>query len=1186
MSLLKRARLAHIAGCLLSSLLSCGLLLSARAAQAQVQAQAAPVSCARVERELTSARVELERARQGLRAAQGQATELEALREKLALRERERDERSAALDACKKAKDDLCTAAGSFVQRLGAGQLKLGGLGACVDPDARRDLGEQLSGWSNASATLARLGAFSAGESDALPGLGASSGSRVEKLVARLFASGNGSPLIYRRLLVEALKLTVPAAWRELEAQPGGVEHWFSSDDALDPAIAAEMLRATAGKPVDTQVPALATATSLIQSYELLAGCNGARPARDCRRATQLLQLLESSGPLIARRRVQDVWASECSALSEDVVEKWLQDLPPARASEARVETVTRAVRSKLFTCFLRDAAAPESFPGWLSARLPSPKALTGRTFSRVLELEGWWQTGSPVDACAHAVRALQTMAAPNECAAPAELLESVQEWSRQRSEAHGSFGFELCDRLGLALWGGESASLPDAFSAPPTVDDTVRLLADAPPTNVARLRGLCAARAGSGAEFERSLRNLGQLARALGESTAQPPWNLTAELEPVELQRSRRGAGLGPWLRSLGVSASREACTLLELPGERCAACRDLPDGSHYDCGLLQQLKDAWAVKTRTLLLGALLVLAIGVALRWALRLRRALLAQGPWREQALASLHSVGLEPRPDRLRYLFPARLGQIELELPATPGWERFGRRAALVRCENGGFQDRDVHRAGSIARSYGAETALLLHDEGASPDLGAVRSILEWAARGAGKAVHILPLSLSRLKWSRDANDLLELAEESSLRGNPFEVRGRITSSTQFFNRERLVSGLLASAQAGRFTVVTSLRRFGKSSLALEVARRLPGPSAYVDLTGFHHEIHFSRDPAEAADAILRFLCMELLESARSRQPGRPLELAVPSGKLDATALAAWFRDFGQALAEHGNGQAPPALLILDELEHAIGAARELNHALEVFAILVGRLRNTLPGLAAARGQRVGVLFCSALHPLLWSPLGTLAHQSLVGSFELVAVPCLPEEAAAAMMRGLGSRQGVRFTDAALWLLLRESQSVPLLLRRLGSAVLELYDPERARHGGLGAVEIGIEGARAAIEREVSRGSPLSVWIESEIAHPESPGGAILRRLAQCEHGAAQELRALAAKAFLRQFELTGLTLELTPVEAQRRAEEAAAVVLRTLGDSGLLRAHGDPTEPEAFELPDGVIRRVLRGEAG
>jgi len=153
MSLLERVALARIAGCLLSA----GLLLSARGVHAQAQTRAqAPISCDRVERELTSARVELERARQGLRAAQGQAAELEELREKLVLRERERDERSAALDACKKAKDDLCAAAGSFAQRLGQGQLKLGGLGTCVDASARRDLAEQLSGWTNASAALAR----------------------------------------------------------------------------------------------------------------------------------------------------------------------------------------------------------------------------------------------------------------------------------------------------------------------------------------------------------------------------------------------------------------------------------------------------------------------------------------------------------------------------------------------------------------------------------------------------------------------------------------------------------------------------------------------------------------------------------------------------------------------------------------------------------------------------------------------------------------------------------------------------------------------------------------------------------------------------------------------------------------------------------------------------------------------
>jgi hypothetical protein len=458
-------------------------------------------------------------------------------------------------------------------------------------------------------------------------------------------------------------------------------------------------------------------------------------------------------------------------------------------------------------------------------------------------------------------------------------------------------------------------------------------------------------------------------------------------------------------------------------------------------------------------------------------------------------------------------------------------------------------------------------------------------MLEWAARGGTRAVHILPIPWSRLEWSRGANDLLELAEESSLRSNPFEVRGRVTSSSQFFDRERLVSGLLASAQAGHFTVVTGLRRFGKSSLALEVARRLPGPSAYVDLAGFHHEIRFSNSPADAADAILRFLCLQLLESARSRYPGADFAQSVPEGAMDAATLTGWFRDFGRAASTIENGKTPPVLLILDEIEQAIGAATELNRALDVFAILVGRLRNSLPGTSPERGQRFGLMLCSALHPLLWSPLGTLAHQSLIGSFEYVSVPCLPEEAATSMMRGLGSRQGIRFTDAAVELLVRESQGVPLLVRRLGSAVLELYDPERARQGALGAMEIGVEGVRAALEREESEGSPLRVWIESEIAETHSPGGAVLRHLARFEWCAASELRKIAARAFSEQFEVTGVALALTKEEALRRAQEAGGVVVRMLGHCGLLKAHGDPTEPDGYELPNGVIRRVLSDSA-
>jgi hypothetical protein len=179
------------------------------------------------------------------------------------------------------------------------------------------------------------------------------------------------------------------------------------------------------------------------------------------------------------------------------------------------------------------------------------------------------------------------------------------------------------------------------------------------------------------------------------------------------------------------------------------------------------------------------------------------------------------------------------------------------------------------------------------------------------------------------------------------------------------------------------------------------------------------------------------------------------------------------------------------------------------------------------------------------------------------------------------MRGLGARQGIRFSDEALELLIEECQGVPLLLRRIGTAVLELYDPDRARQGVLGAVEIGVEGVRAALEREAAEGSPLRVWVESEIAEPRSPGGTVLRALAAADSLPASELRKIATEAFRLQFEVTGVALELTPDEAFRRAQEAGSVTVRMLGDSGLLNAHGDLTEPERYELPNGMIRRVL-----
>ncbi|MGH7635344.1 MAG: hypothetical protein ACRENC_16530, partial [Gemmatimonadaceae bacterium] len=117
----------------------------------------------------------------------------------------------------------------------------------------------------------------------------------------------------------------------------------------------------------------------------------------------------------------------------------------------------------------------------------------------------------------------------------------------------------------------------------------------------------------------------------------------------------------------------------------------------------------------------------------------------------------------------------------------------------------------------------------------------------------------------------------------------------------------------------------------------------------------------------------------------------------------------------------------------------------------------------------------------------------------------------------------------------------------------------------------------------AVAGEERKGSPLRVWVESEIAEPSGPSGAMLRALAAGAPVATTTLREIAERGVLAHFASSGAVKTLTEVEVRRRAEEAASVMLRLLGETGLLTPVGDPIAPEAYELADGAIRRVLAG---
>jgi hypothetical protein len=709
-----------------------------------------------------------------------------------------------------------------------------------------------------------------------------------------------------------------------------------------------------------------------------------------------------------------------------------------------------------------------------------------------------------------------------------------------------------------------------------------VRVDARRPETSVARMRALCAARTGPPDEVSESLRALGPIARGFGENTASAPWRLDPQTgAPVEEPLFERARRTGPWLEHLLSRGS--ACSALNLSDARCTECAALPAEAAYDCAQVRRLGAAWQRRTNVIEGGALLLaLAAGLA-SWAKRLRAARREFGTWARECVRHLAGLDYVARRDPARYLLPSRYDVLLVRPPRDAAWERWGTRLVVVRAPHGPrLAGRDIDRAAQLTCRVGASVGILVHDDDVSPDLSAVRAVLEWAARGGTRAVQIVAVSEARLNWAKSARDVLDLFEETTLRGDPFDLRGRIASSSQFFNRERLVSGLLAAAQGGRWQLITGLRRFGKSSLALEVARRLPGPTAYVDLAAFHHEIGSMGDPSGAADTILRYVCLRLTESATSRYgaEGLPPPFAA-TDRIDATALAGWFAALSRVCRARATERQPPVLVVLDEIEQALAVGPErIRHALDVLAITVGRLRGAL-GDDAERTTPVAVFLCSAPHSLLWAPLGALAGQSIMGSFPSVCVPRLTEEAAGAMMKSLGLRQGVRFSDEALEQMIAAAHGIPLLLRRIGSSALELYDLERARHGGLGTVNVGPQGASEAIAREVREGSPVRVWVESEICDRNAPAGAVLRALAREDRVDVPALRAIAERRIAHDFAATGLDRTLEPEETARRVEEAAGVLLRLMSETGLLVPVGDLTAPEAYALPDGVLRRVL-----
>ncbi len=1142
------------------------------ASSALAAPDAGVASCVELEQRLASAQRTLSTCFEGARSAN-------AAREKCEAGLDESTDRlqstQARVDSCVQEQTELCQETAIFAASLLQGTAR--DVGSCVPSGTRQQLQSLVTAWAATSKNLAQLDEYLSGASDVLPRVVGIS--EPERRLSRILGVKQGSPAWNRRLLIAAFRLTAPDTWTRLKRQGTvAIDAFFDSRGPL-PAGFIEEANGEHEGPVGPAGPPLTAALRVVLSYLEVADCENRSESRECGRARQLLELLDDTGPLIVRRRVEDMWATPCDALSSDTLRAWLQDFPASnrKDKEAALAELTKAATSKLFLCYLSDVEGDPSYRAWVTPRLPSRGQVGDNR--NAMPLEAFAQhvkEGDALDRCGRAVRALQRLE-PKGCSIDRpEALTTLSAWSHQPLPAQSSDDAQLCQKVASLLWSGAAVEIPASPGEEVKVDNEGS-------SPIGALRQACDERQGVGPVFEQGLLALHAIGKDLGEPSSASPWRLDSTgTRPHEMAQFEEAESYGGWLQHLlNQTTAYEA---LELSRVRADDCREHPRGSHYDCELIASLDQTWSRYRRVTLASAGGLVVLIVVLTWLSRLRRARTTFASSMRTVRESLGALGLNAEPDSWRLLFPSRHDTLLLDLPRTPAWDRWGTDAcAILSTGTTALREADVNHAASVALREEVHVVFLLHADTAVPDLGAVRATLDWAARGGTRAVTVLPLALSRLAWATRDEDLLDLVEAATLRGNPFEVRGPVRSSSQFWNRERLVAGLLTEARKGNWTVVTGLRRFGKSSLALEVARRMTGPSAYVDLAGFHHEVSYGETPAVAVEAILRTLVARLSESASARYPAAVVP-PLPTVALDAPALAAWLRSLTAACGQSSGTAPPPLLLVVDEVEQLLTAPPEkLGRALDVMATLLGRLRSALAEPSSPNtGSSVSVVLCAALHPLLWAPLSTLGGQSLMGAFPSLCVPALDDEAAHAMMRGLGSRQGIRFDDDALTELVVASHGVPLLLRRLGTSVLELYDADRARQGALGAMRIGVEGAREAIKREQKGGSPLRVWVESEIAQADTSAGVLLRALAGAERVSVTALEQFVEAQVMERFGATGISEHLAPVELRRRAQEAASVMVRLLAESKLLVAHGDHTSPEAYSLPDGVLRRILQ----
>jgi hypothetical protein len=256
----------------------------------------------------------------------------------------------------------------------------------------------------------------------------------------------------------------------------------------------------------------------------------------------------------------------------------------------------------------------------------------------------------------------------------------------------------------------------------------------------------------------------------------------------------------------------------------------------------------------------------------------------------------------------------------------------------------------------------------------------------------------------------------------------FNVTTPITSPPAFFGRSREIRDITKELELGTHVGVFGLRKAGKSSLVAQVRAALEQQAwstAWVDLG------HYVGN----APLLVRDLIVQLASSARCA-----IQLAPTSSRGEVESM--WLDDLAAICRNAGSEKR--MLIVLDEFDLATpGAAFATDSQQFELIATLSKLRGALQQ-HQANGISAPVVLAAGINPNLIEVANIHSRPNPLFQFlKIHYIEPLEREELAKMVRALGKKTGLKFTDAkAIDELLIEYGGHPLLSRQACSFVHE------------------------------------------------------------------------------------------------------------------------------------------------